>query len=63
MSDRIELWWQSDTAPTVEALREGQQSLSSEVLAVTVTEGAPAAPLAAHPVDDLGLTFWLRVID
>jgi isoleucyl-tRNA synthetase len=63
VSDRIELWWQSDVTATVAALREGQALLSSEVLAVTVTEGAPAAPLAAHPVDDLGLTFWLRVVD
>ena len=63
VSDRIELWWQSTAEPTVEALRAGEQTLSTEVLAVSVTEGAPAAPLAAHPVDDLGLTFWLRVID
>jgi len=63
VSDRIELWWRSEVKETVEALREGQQTLGSEVLAVTVTEGPPAAPLAAHPVVELGLTFWLRVID
>jgi len=63
VSDRIELWWRSDSTETAEALREGGQSLAGEVLAVTVTEGAPAAPLAAHPVQDLDLTFWLRVID
>ena len=52
-----------DAAETADALREGGQSLAGEVLAVSVTEGAPAAPLAAHPVEDLDLTFWLRVVD
>jgi isoleucyl-tRNA synthetase len=65
VSDRIELWWQSTSGheQVAEALREGAGLLAAEVLAVSVTEGAPAAPLAAHPVEDLGLTFWLRVID
>jgi isoleucyl-tRNA synthetase len=63
VSDRIELWWQSTDDQLGEALREGAGTLASEVLAVTVQEATPAAPLAAHPVDDLGLTFWLRVID
>src|SRR5438270_7414188 len=63
VSDRIELWWQASDAQLGEALREGAGTLASEVLAVTVQEETPAAPLAAHPVEDLGLTFWLRVID
>jgi isoleucyl-tRNA synthetase len=63
VSDRIELWWQAGDPDTGRALREGAQTLAGEVLAVTVTEAAPAAPLAEHPVPELGLAFWLRVID
>jgi isoleucyl-tRNA synthetase len=63
VSDRIELWWQAQDTETGRALREGTQTLAGEVLAVSVTEEAPAAPLAEHPVADLGLTFWLRVVD
>ena len=63
VSDRIELWWSSTDKETTVALREGAELLSSEVLATTLTEGAPNAPLAPHEVTDLSLTFWLRVID
>ena len=63
VSDRIELWWQTTDEHTAAALREGAGTLAGEVLAVSVTDAEPAAPLAAHPVPDLGLTFWLRVID
>jgi isoleucyl-tRNA synthetase len=63
VSDRIELWWAADDDSTAAALREGQQLLADEVLAVTVTEGRPNAPLAPHEERDLGLTFWLRVVD
>ncbi len=35
--------------------------LAEEVLAVSSTEGHPTAKLAPHPVDELGLVFWLRV--
>jgi isoleucyl-tRNA synthetase len=63
VSDRIELWWQATDDHTGEALREGVSTLAGEVLAVFVKEEPPAAPLAAHPVSDLGLTFWLRVVD
>jgi isoleucyl-tRNA synthetase len=62
VGDRIELWWEAGEA-TATALREGAALLAGEVLAVTLTEGAPNAPLAAHRVDDLDLTFWLRVVD
>jgi hypothetical protein len=34
--------------------------LSAEVLAPSITEDKPAADLARHRDDDLGLTFWLR---
>jgi isoleucyl-tRNA synthetase len=63
VSDRIELWWSSAEAGTAEALREGGELLAAEVLATCVTEDRPNAPLAPHEVPDLGLTFWLRVID
>ncbi|MDX6198330.1 MAG: isoleucyl-tRNA synthetase [Actinomycetota bacterium] len=64
VSDRIELWWRADgeLAPELTAaLREGSSRLADEVLAVTVSEQAPTADLAAHVDDELGLTFWLRV--
>jgi isoleucyl-tRNA synthetase len=63
VSDRIELWWSAASAETGEALREGAETLAAEVLAVSITEAAPNAPLAAHEVPELGLTFWLRVVD
>ena len=63
VSDRIELWWTATEDSTVTALREGRDLLAAEVLATTITESAPNAPLAPHEVADLGLTFWLRVID
>ncbi len=58
--DRIELWWQASADETVAALREGGARLAEEVLAVSLTEGAPASDLRPHDDDDLGLTFWLR---
>jgi len=61
VSDRIELWWQADS-DTAQALAEAESTLQAEVLAVSVTEGRPNAPMAAHEVADLGLTFWLRAI-
>ena len=63
VSDRIELWWSAAAAETGEALREGAETVAAEVLAVAMTEGMPNAPLAGHDVPELGLTFWLRVVD
>jgi isoleucyl-tRNA synthetase len=63
VSDRIELWWTATDAATSDALREHAGLLADEVLATSVTEDRPTAPLAPHEVADLGLTFWLRVID
>jgi isoleucyl-tRNA synthetase len=63
VSDRIELWWSSTDAETTTALREGSELLAGEVLATILNEGSPNAPLTPHDVADLGLTFWLRVID
>jgi isoleucyl-tRNA synthetase len=63
VSDRIELWWSSTNDETATALREGHDLLAGEVLATSTTEAAPNAPLHPHVVAELGLTFWLRVID
>jgi isoleucyl-tRNA synthetase len=63
VSDRIELWWSASVEGTGQALREGEATLAAEVLAVSCTEGAPHAPLAPHEEPELGLTFWLRVVD
>jgi isoleucyl-tRNA synthetase len=63
VSYRIELWWSATEAATEEALREGSELLAAEVLATCVTEERPNAPLAPHEIGELGLTFWLRVID
>jgi isoleucyl-tRNA synthetase len=60
VSDRIELWWEA-SGDVAEALQTGSARLAEEVLAVSVTEGAPTADLAPHEDRDLGLTFWLRV--
>jgi isoleucyl-tRNA synthetase len=57
--DRIELWWHAD-GDAAAAIREHTEWISSEVLAVTCTEGQPAANLPPHRNDELALTFWLR---
>ena len=41
----------------------GAELLAGEVLALSVDEASPNAPLTPHSVDELGLTFWLRVVD
>jgi isoleucyl-tRNA synthetase len=61
VSDRIELWWQADTAELKAALHEHAASVSAEVLATFFTEGQPPVQIAPHRDDDLGLTVWLRV--
>ncbi|MDQ1697235.1 MAG: isoleucyl-tRNA synthetase, partial [Frankiaceae bacterium] len=63
VSDRIELWWTANDVDTAAALREGSELLAAEVLATAIAESTPAAPLAPHDAEELGLTFWLRVID
>ena len=60
VSDRIELWWQAD-GELAQALDEGSARLAEEVLAVSVEQGQPAADIALHADDELGLTFQLRV--
>ncbi|MCU1588529.1 MAG: isoleucyl-tRNA synthase, partial [Frankiales bacterium] len=60
VSDRIELWWAA-SGELAEALQEGSLKLAEEVLAVSVTEGAPTADVAHHDDADLGLRFWIRL--
>ncbi len=59
VSDRIELWWSAD-GELAQALLDGAHSVAAEVLAVTVEQGQPTAPLLRHSDDELGLAFWLR---
>jgi isoleucyl-tRNA synthetase len=59
VTDRIELWWQADE-PAAAAVRAGSELLGTEVLAVTVVEGTPAAPLAEHTLTEPAVRFWLR---
>jgi isoleucyl-tRNA synthetase len=60
VTDRIELWWQSDDTTAAEAIRAGAQSLAGEVLATDLSEGPPAAPLVEHSVAEPAVRFWLR---
>jgi isoleucyl-tRNA synthetase len=66
VTDRIELCWQVGGAPTPgEAIRAHTTELAAEVLAVTVTEGAPVEPMNYFETsdEDLGLRVWLRAVD
>ena len=60
VTDRIELWWQSDDDTAADAIRAGAEGLAGEVLASDLTEGRPAAPLAEHSLADPPVRFWLR---
>jgi isoleucyl-tRNA synthetase len=63
VTDRIELWWRVGGSPEpAEAIREHADQLSSEVLAQTLHEGAPADDVETYTTedDDLGLHIWLR---
>jgi isoleucyl-tRNA synthetase len=60
VTDRIDLWWTA-TGEAATALRERGEYLAGEVLALSVQEGHPAAPVEGHTDADLGVTFWLRV--
>jgi isoleucyl-tRNA synthetase len=61
VTDRIELWWQAD-GPAGAALRDATALIAAEVLAVTVTEGPPAAPLSPHQMSEPVVSFWLRPV-
>jgi isoleucyl-tRNA synthetase len=61
VTDRIELWWEA-TGDTANALLEGADLLAQEVLAVSVTQGAPVAPMSPHEIETPKLRFWLRSV-
>jgi len=61
VTDRIELWWDAD-GEVATALENASRLLGEEVLAVSVTRGEPAAPLAPHEIGELGVRFWLRAV-
>jgi isoleucyl-tRNA synthetase len=61
VTDRIELWWEAE-GTVGSALEASSDLLGEEVLAVSVVRGEPAAPLAPHDLDELGVRFWLRVV-
>ncbi|MPZ62046.1 MAG: isoleucine--tRNA ligase [Propionibacteriales bacterium] len=58
VSDRIRLWWTAD-AEMAAAMRAHAGLVGQEVLALELSEGAPAADLAEHSDAQLGLRFWL----
>jgi isoleucyl-tRNA synthetase len=62
VTDRIELWWQAE-AETADALSGASTLIADEVLAVSVTPGAPAAPLSPHDAVDRSVRFWLRSVN
>ncbi|HEY0169065.1 MAG TPA: isoleucine--tRNA ligase [Jatrophihabitans sp.] len=62
VTDRIALHWTVGGSPEpAQAIREHLSELSGEVLASTVTEGAPAQPDGSFQArdDELGLRLWL----
>ncbi|GAA4226584.1 isoleucyl-tRNA synthetase [Streptosporangium album] len=59
ISDRIDVWWSTGDGDLAEALRTQGGTVSGEVLAVSLTEGAVDG-LPTHHDADLGLTFQLR---
>jgi isoleucyl-tRNA synthetase len=61
VTDRIELWWEAD-GDTAAALTNAAELLAEELLAVSVTRGAPAAPLPPHDVPECNVRFWLRAV-
>jgi isoleucyl-tRNA synthetase len=60
VTDRIELWWESDDEQTRAALTEHADWVAGEVLATAFGEGRPAAEVVPHSDPELGLTFRLR---
>ena len=63
VTDRIELHWRVGGSPDpAEAIRAHSALVADEVLAVSLTEGAPPSADGWHEVEDveLGLHAWLR---
>jgi len=63
VTDRIDLWWRVGGSPLpAEALSTYGDQLGGEVLAASVTEGAPGDESGTYTVEDVesGLRIWLR---
>ncbi|MBN1173091.1 MAG: isoleucine--tRNA ligase [Micromonosporaceae bacterium] len=60
VSDRIDLWWEASRADTAAAIRAEGTVVAEEVLALSLTEGAPAQPLPRKEFEELGLAVWMR---
>ena len=62
VTDRIELCWRVGGSPEpADAIRTHRDQLAAEVLAVSVTEGAPSEEGWFEATDEeLGLHLWLR---
>jgi isoleucyl-tRNA synthetase len=59
VSDRILVWWTSEDAPTVAAIREHASEIAREVLAVEFVE-APAPESATPVASELPAQLWLE---
>ncbi|KIH98640.1 isoleucyl-tRNA synthase [Streptomonospora alba] len=60
ISDRIDLWWSAEDPVTARALHEHERTIAGEVLAVSVTEGAPQGDAHSTTSEDFGVTVHLR---
>ncbi|GAA3743208.1 isoleucine--tRNA ligase [Salinactinospora qingdaonensis] len=60
ISDRIELWWSASDATAAQAVNEHATTIAGEVLAHSLTEGAPEGEAHSVTSQDFGVTFWLR---
>lgn len=60
VSDRIQLWWDAEDRELGAALREHENDIAGEVLAVAQVEGRPDVGLPSHEGGELALRFWLR---
>jgi isoleucyl-tRNA synthetase len=59
VTDRIELWWDSQDEETVRALDEHADLVASEVLARSVSRGAPDRDGGPYVAESPLATFWL----
>lgn len=60
ISDRIHLWWSATDEMTAQAMAEHAEAISSEVLAVSFTEGTGDADAYEVVSEEFGITLRLR---
>ncbi|GAB3205835.1 isoleucine--tRNA ligase [Marinactinospora thermotolerans] len=60
ISDRIHLWWSATDPTTARAVAEHAATIGGEVLAASMTEGAPEEEVYSVSSQDYGVTLWLR---